>query len=278
MNSEPAYPIPSSLSPSRVSSFTQCPLQFRFINVQGLPSPPTIHTTRGTIVHRALEILFANPPERRSRADARDAHRAAREEYVDHPDVTQLFLDAAATDALWADTADLVEAYLDMEDPAVVHPEGLELRIEAPLGEFTLRGIIDRLERDADGRLVISDYKTGKSPSENQVTERMNPMMLYGWLCLQHFGEAPSSLRLYYLKDKKVVERQPTVRDLEFHAKRTTSVWKAISTACSTGNFQPRKSALCNFCDYRQWCPEFGGDPGRAADEAPLVVGRRPSS
>jgi putative RecB family exonuclease len=248
------------------------------VNIQGLPSPPTIHTTRGTIVHRVLEILFANPPERRSRDDAREAHRAAREEYTDHPDVTDLFLDDDETARLWSDTSDLVDAYLEMEDPALVRPEGLELRIEARLGEFTLRGIIDRLERDDVGRLVISDYKTGRSPAEHQVSERMNPMMLYGWLCLQHLGEAPATLRLYYLKDKKVVERAPTAANLEFHAKRTTSVWQAIATACTTGRFQPRKSALCNFCNYRQWCPEFGGDPDRAAGEAPLVVGRRPES
>jgi putative RecB family exonuclease len=278
MSTEPVYAVPTSLSPSRVSAFTQCPLQFRFVNVQGLPSPPTIHTTRGTIVHRVLEILFANPPERRTRDDAHEAHRLAREEYTDHPDVTDLFLDETETTALWSDTADLVDAYLEMEDPSLVRPEGLELRLEVPLGEFVLRGIIDRLERDDEGRLVISDYKTGRSPSENQSAERMNPMMLYGWLCLRHFGEAPSTLRLYYLKDRKVLERSPSVTDLEFHAKRTTSVWKAIATACTTGKFQPRKSALCNFCEYRQWCPEFGGDPERAAAEAPLVVGRRPGS
>lgn len=276
MTSQPVYPIPETLSPSRVSAFTQCPLQFRFVNIQGLPSPPTIHTTRGTIVHRALEILFGRPPERRGRDDAREAHRAAREEYAAHPDVTDLFLDDAATEGLWSDTADLVEAYLDMEDPSSVRPEGLELRLEARLGDFTLRGIIDRLERDDAGRLVISDYKTGKSPSVNQEAERMNPMMLYGWLCLQSLGEAPGVLRLYYLRDRKVVERAPTHQNLEFHAKRTTSVWRAIATACTTGTFQPRKSALCSFCDYRRWCPEFGGDPDLAANEAPLVVGRRP--
>lgn len=275
---DPVYPVPESLSPSRVSAFTQCPLQFRFVNIQGLPSPPTIHTTRGTIVHRALEILLANPPARRGRGDAAEAHAAAKAEYTDHRDVTDLWLDDDATEALWRDTADLVQAYLDMEDPAHVHPEGLELRLETELGDFTLRGIIDRLERGADGRLVVSDYKTGKAPTENQVGERMKPMMLYGWLCLRIYGEAPGTLRLYYLKDKTVVEREPTTGDLEFHAKRTESVWKAIASACTSGRFLPRKSALCNYCNYRQWCPEFGGDPSRAADEAPLVIGRKPGS
>ena len=57
----PAYTVPMSLSPSRVGSFTSCPMQFRFSSIQKLPEPPGIATTKGTIVHRALELLFDRP-------------------------------------------------------------------------------------------------------------------------------------------------------------------------------------------------------------------------
>ena len=52
-----------------------------------------------------------------------------------------------------------------MEDPTAVRDIGLELRLEAQVGALTLRGIIDRLELDAEGGLVVTDYKTGRAPA-----------------------------------------------------------------------------------------------------------------
>jgi len=272
MSGSPVYPVPVSLSPSRVAGFTQCPLQFRFTSIQKLPDPPSIHTTKGTLVHRALELLFALPAAERTLAAALEAHAATRTEYADHPDVTGLELDEEQTEQMWADTAGLVERYFEMETPSEIEPEGLELSLQATMGEFTLRGIIDRLERAPDGSLVISDYKTGKSPPDNLADTRMNSMMLYAWLCLQHFGSIPSALRLMYLRDGVVHVKVPDERGVEFHAKRTVAVWKAIAGACTTGDFRPKRSALCGSCSYRKWCPEFGGDPSLAATEAPLEL------
>lgn len=267
------YPIPVSLSPSRVGSFTSCPLQFRFVSVQGLPDPPTIHTTIGTIVHRALELLFAHDARSRTPDTAKESHEIARNEFAQHPDVTLLKLSASETDKLWKTTEALVQSYFKIEDPSQVNHHASELRLEHSMGEFTLRGILDRLERDEKGRLVIVDYKTGRSPHHTQKQQRMNSMMLYAWLCQQEFGEIPSTLRLMYLKDGTVIEEYPTEQSVKFQVTRTNAVWRAVATACTSGYFKPNKSALCNFCSYKQWCPEFGGNPDLAATEAPMVLG-----
>ena len=59
------FPVPTSLSPSRVDAFTSCPMAFRFASIEKLPEPPSPHATKGSLVHRALEVLFTLPaPER----------------------------------------------------------------------------------------------------------------------------------------------------------------------------------------------------------------------
>jgi putative RecB family exonuclease len=63
-------PLPTSLSPSKVSSFTDCALAFRFSAIDRLPEPPSLAATRGTLVHAALERLFTLEPPERSRAAA----------------------------------------------------------------------------------------------------------------------------------------------------------------------------------------------------------------
>ena len=54
-----ALELPTSLSPSKVSSFTDCALSFRFSAIDKIPQPPTIATVKGTLVHAALERLLA---------------------------------------------------------------------------------------------------------------------------------------------------------------------------------------------------------------------------
>src|SRR3546814_13542207 len=58
-------PLPSSLSPSKVSSFTNCALSFRFSAIDRLPEPPSVAATRGSLVHAALERLFCLEPAER---------------------------------------------------------------------------------------------------------------------------------------------------------------------------------------------------------------------
>src|ERR671922_249433 len=57
-----AFPVPRSLSPSKVSSFTDCALAFRFSVIDRLPEPPSPAATKGTLVHAALERLHLLPP------------------------------------------------------------------------------------------------------------------------------------------------------------------------------------------------------------------------
>src|SRR5947207_493546 len=158
-----AFPVPVNLSPSWVEAFTSCPLAFRFASIEKLPEPPRPHTTKGSLVHRALELLFADhPPSQRTPAAGVAALARATSEY--EAELAALGLEAADGAALRADTVRLVERYFEMEDPSAVADIGIELYLEAQVGRLTLRGIIDRLELDDDGGLVVTDYKTGRPP------------------------------------------------------------------------------------------------------------------
>lgn len=264
----PIYPVPMSLSPSRVSSFTSCPMQFRFSSVQKLPEPPGQATTRGSIVHRALELLFVRTAADRT-PDALTADMTtALEEYRTDPDYVGLRLDA--TDAATFDRSchALTEKYFAMEDPTAVREIGLELWMEAPVGELTLRGIIDRLELDADGELVVTDYKTGRAPSGNYEQKSLAGVHFYSFLCEAVFGKRPAKVRLMYLSSGETIETTPSAQSVKFITTRTTAVWSAVARACTTGDFRPRQSKLCDWCAFQQWCPAFGGDPSLAATEA----------
>jgi putative RecB family exonuclease len=262
------YDVPMSLSPSRVSSFTSCPMQFRFSSIEKLPEPPGVATTRGTIVHRALELLFVRPAAERTPEALQADLAVALHEYRTHPDYVGLRLDETAATRFEQECHSLIERYFEMEDPRQVREIGLELWVEAEVGSLTLRGIIDRLELDEDGELVVTDYKTGRAPSGNYEQKSLAGVHFYSFLCEALFGKRPAKIRLMYLKSGETIETTPTAQSVKFITTRTKAVWSAVERACTTGDFRPRQSKLCDYCSFQKWCPAFGGNPDLAATES----------
>jgi putative RecB family exonuclease len=119
-------------------------MAFRFASIERIPEPPSIHASKGSFVHRVLEVLFTRAAAGRTPEAAREAFDVARAEYEVHPDVTLLGLDEAAHEAFFTDGWSLVEGYLRMEDPTTVRDIGLELRLEAPVGDLSVRGTVSR--------------------------------------------------------------------------------------------------------------------------------------
>lgn len=265
------FAAPVTLSPSRVSSFQDCALQFRFASIQNLPQPPGIHAVKGNVVHRALELLMALQPDDRTEQAAHESMAEAQREYKPKYDFTGLNLTGAQSAMFWKECSDLIDGYLQMEDPRRINGIEIELWVEAPLNGFAIRGYIDRLERDALGNLVVTDYKTGKAPRANDIDNKMRQLEMYAYMIRAMRGELPATLQLLYIKEGVRLTRTPTEQSMKFVATRTSAMYKAIERACTTGEFPTRRSGLCNFCNFKKWCPEFGGDPTKAAIEAPLL-------
>jgi putative RecB family exonuclease len=261
-----ALPLPTSLSPSKVASFKDCALAFRFSTIDRLPEPPSPWATKGTLVHRALELLFCEEPGDRTLAAALACLDRARAEMATDPEFVGLGLDPEAAAEFAADAEVLVRRYFQLEDPRQVHPIGLELRLEARVGSLTLRGIIDRLELDAEGGLVVTDYKTGKTPGVTHEQSRLGGVHFYAFLCERVLGRRPSRIQLLYLSEPVAIVAQPSDQSIRGLEQRTAAIWKAVERACEADDFRPRPSPLCNWCSFQEYCPAFGGDPTRATE------------
>jgi putative RecB family exonuclease len=255
-----SLPLPVSLSPSKVSSFTDCALAFRFSAIDRLPEPPSIAATRGTLVHAALERLFMLDAPDRTLPVALQCLAQAADALREHPELAGLGLDAEAEAIFLAEAAALVEKYFRLEDPATVTPIGIELKLEIELGGVTLRGIIDRLELDANGDLVVTDYKTGRAPGERQEQQRLSGVAFYSLLCERLFGRRPAKVQLLYLADPLAIIATPTDRSTRGVERKLAAVWTAVERACEREDFRPNPSRLCDWCAFKDYCPSFGGD------------------
>lgn len=258
--------LPPSLSPSAVSAFKDCPLAFKLSYLDRLPQPPSAPASKGTLVHRALELLMDRPPHDRTIDAALGDLDRARAELADHPDFAELDL----TEAEWArfhvESEQLVRRYFQLEDPTRVHPIGLELKLSAQLGRLTLRGVIDRLELDERGELVVTDYKTGVVPSEQFEHARLSGVHIYALLCERMLGRRPARVQLLYLSKPEAIIAVPSEQSIKGVERKTTAIWSAVERACATGDFRPNPGRLCDFCTFKPYCPAHGGDPEQAIE------------
>jgi putative RecB family exonuclease len=257
---------PWSLSPSACSAFKECPLAYRFSYIERLPEPPSPWATKGTLVHRALELLLLRPPSERTVAAGLADLASARAELSLHPDFTGLELTTEEVEAFDADAEALLRRYFELEDPSTVRPIGLELKLEADLGRVRLRGVIDRLELDDGGDLVVTDYKTGSVPSELWEAKSLSGVHIYALLCERMLGKRPVRVQLYYLSKPEALIATPSDQSIVAVERKTVAMWSAIATACERDDFRPRPGRLCDFCAFKPYCPAHGGDPIEAAE------------
>lgn len=273
-----ALPLPRSLSPSKVASFKDCALAFRFSSIDRLPEPPFPAATKGTLVHRALELLFCQEPADRTIATVLSCLDQAFAEMASDPEYTGLELSPEDAAEFVADAEVLLRRYFQLEDPTTIRPIGMELMLEVDVGTLKLRGIIDRLELDADGGLIVTDYKSGKAPGMAYEQSRLGGVHFYAFLCEQVLGRRPSKVQLLYLSEPVAIIAEPSEQSIRGLQQRTSAIWKAVERACEKEDFRPHPSRLCDWCSFKQYCPAFGGDIGLASDLATVGAGPIASS
>jgi putative RecB family exonuclease len=264
-----------ALSPSRASDFKQCPLLYRFRAVDKLPSPPSPAAARGTLVHAVLERLFDLPASERTPAAAESLLAPQWQALVDEePELAEMIAgDERLTEATWfSDAQALIETWFTLEDPTRLEPSERELYVETDVDGLVLRGYVDRLDVAPDGAMRVVDYKTGRSPSELFEGKALFQMKFYALVLWRLRGEIPRLLQLVYLGNGEVVRYSPDEHDLLSLERNLKAVWSAIERAAETGDWRPKTSKLCDWCDYRQFCPAWGGTPPPLPENAALLA------
>ncbi|WP_433338472.1 RecB family exonuclease [Spirillospora sp. CA-294931] len=253
-----------SLSPSRAGDFMTCPLLYRFRVIDRIPEKPSPAQVRGTLVHAVLERLYDLPAAGRTSRAALDLLAPQWRRLLDEaPDLAELFEGADEDEDGWLERAGtMVERYFTLEDPRRLEPAERELLVETVLASgLKLRGYIDRVDVAPTGEVRIVDYKTGTAPRADFEARALFQMKFYALVMWRLHGTVPRLLQLMYLGNGEVLRYSPDEADLRATERKVEALWQAIRRAMDTGEWRPRKSRLCDWCDHQQRCPEFGGTP-----------------
>lgn len=242
----------------------QCPLLYRFRVIDKLPEAPSAAASRGTLVHAVLERVFDVEAPQRTLEHARSLVPGEWEAMVRAESELEALAGTSPQELeRWFEDAEkLVEKWFTMEDPQRLEPAEREAYVEASLDDgLTIRGYIDRLDIAPGGEIRVVDYKTGRSPSELFEAKALFQMKFYALVVWRSRGVMPLMLQLVYLGNGQFLRYQPDEADLLALERKLEARRAAIARAVETGDWRPRRSRLCSWCNHKALCPEWGGTP-----------------
>lgn len=253
----PADARPKYVSPSSISTFQQCPLRYRYGRIDKVPEPETAAQGIGTLAHEVLELLFADPAEERTLARAREILLERWDAEWNERAAALRLSDYERHMFRWQ-VWNCIENYFALENPALVTLNGTEARLEATIAGVPVLGILDRWNVDADGNVIISDYKTGKVSRKPYDAEKKLQLMVYADLHEATNDGAVKTAELIYLKGKGTrVKYSFSEEEREATRQVLVDTWQQIQESCESGVFEARKTRLCDWCSFKGMCPAW---------------------
>ena len=260
---------PVTLTPSSLQALNDCPLRW-LAERHGGTNARDLRSTIGSVVH----ALVAEPEGRDSELLA-GLERAWKHLPFDAQwhSVNELARHRAMIDAFveWRrqTRGELTEVGVEVEIGGALAPPG------EGGGEIRVRGRVDRLERDAAGRLVIVDIKTGKTPASRDDAQRHAQLAMYQLAVAQGLvpgggpgepGESePGGARLVYVG--KTGSTGATERHQDPLTAAARDEWRTLvrraADATAGPMFLARRNDGCAHCPVRPSCPahDDGGRP-----------------
>jgi putative RecB family exonuclease len=212
----------------------------------------------GRFVHEIFESLYQLPPPKRSQENLKGLASDTYVNYiVNDPEFEMLELDAEGVKQfkIWAWVTS--NKLYDIEDPTTIDVISTEYNLDVKLnGRVPFTGKVDRVER-INGKLIITDYKTGKAPRQIYMQDKLNQVILYGAAFRQDTEENPSKAKLIFLGgDSKVVKTALSSSSMGRMENWIETTWDNIHTALETDEFSPKPGPLCGWCPHLDICSE----------------------
>ncbi|HET7667366.1 MAG TPA: ATP-dependent DNA helicase [Mycobacterium sp.] len=147
---------------------------------------------------------------------------------------------------------------------------GTEIEVDGTLSpRLRVRGRLDRLERDSEGRLVVVDVKTGKTPVTKHDAQRHAQLAMYQLAVAEGLlphGDTPGGGRLVYLGKTSAGNATEREQDAQTADARATWLELVHDAAAATQGpaFLARINDGCAHCPVRAMCPAQSVAGGRS--------------
>jgi|TARA_Y100000034_G_C6888111_1_gene408070 putative RecB family exonuclease len=238
----------STVSASKIKAYDSCKQQYKFRYIDKLrdsynPNTNTDALQFGSYVHRIFELGVSSTSE----DELNEIAKAERENYK-FPDAKLKILPKMITNF----------AKLNQKLTETV---SAEQNFKMDVTEsYSINGYIDRIVKGKTGGYLIIDYKTSKRKTPKRDLFSDPQMILYAYAVHKLYNVAISDISVahYYPHLDELV----TVKFTDIHIKLflktlTDKIWEIRKK--KKNDFYPCLNQFCDWCNYKELCPEFGG-------------------
>lgn len=234
------------MSASSMGTFLKCPKQYhyRYIEKPDVVKKKWVFNEFGSCAHRVLELfhedLISNVRKPEEYSDIMtECFMKALEEFdqqILSPELDNLY--------------NVIKSYLEK-----IKNEGLPYVIEVEkdfitsVGNYKIRGFIDRIDKLDEGVYHVVDYKTSKSPK--YLTNFQ--LLTYAIAIKDIYPDAKKIIGSYCLlkHDSKMMTWEFSDEEIEEAVEKIKSIGRDITIE---KNWIKKPSRLCDFCDYQDIC------------------------
>jgi RecB family exonuclease len=261
-SSRPAAPRKPTLSPTRIRTYLECALKYRFVYIDKIGKfylRSRAGFSFGSTLHHVLQEFHEagathTPEEMVTRLETNwigagyeseeqeQRHRAAGEE--------------------------IVQAY------HAAHQERREQQVETwatektltcDMGRFKLSGRVDRIDRHADGRLEIIDYKSGRQETTPEEVAGSLAMNIYQLILRRLYPDTPVFATIYCLRSGVQASYALEGETLNAFERDLVALGDTILDT-DYAPLTPVRVPACEDCDFYARCARFWRQQSQETD------------
>ena len=238
-----------SFSPSAVDNFLSCPKKFFYANILKIAVEDEDNAFEvmpandfGSLVHRVMEMIRDYPVKEEYLTEC----GLMFDDYLKEHCPLHIQSAGSRRDEFMS----IVEKAYDNDDRSsqILMSEERIGDTDHPSG-IKLHGVCDRLEKRADGKLVVVDFKTGRNINHKE----QDPVtciqgLLYAHMIKENYGYDIDSCEFRYLRQGKSIY----CRNNEDNRKVVLEILSRIKDAIDSNRFETGDG--CKYCNYAFIC------------------------
>lgn len=222
---------------SKISSWWTCPWGFKLRYIDHEKGEGNAFSSYGTLIHSIMERYAAGEIDLIDLVDVLkwEFDSEVKEEFPPNKYVN-------LRDTYYKQAVDFLSTFSGYSDCKIL---GVEEKFNIPIDDWIFTGVIDLVYEDADGRLIIKDYKSKASfKNKSEKKKYARQLYLYSLYVKEKYGRYPDLLKFHMFRKQKMEDIVFDENDLQ----------EAVEWAKKTVKI------VRNAQDYPDTCDEFYGE------------------
>jgi putative RecB family exonuclease len=240
------------ISYSALDTYQTCPLKYKYREIDRIKEPKSKEAVFGTLLHSVMHYIHSPALVLPTLEEALN--------FFSQNWNADIWASELEERSAFSQGVKIIQDYYAKNDPADFTIVDLESRFSIEIGDeksgtHIIAGIIDRIDKTADGYEII-DYKTAKKmPSQETVNTNLQ-LSIYLKAFLDRYPKERENLdsitvSLYFLKHGAKLSATRTEEQLA----ELDRIFLEVIASIEAGKFDPVLSPLCDWCGYQKLCP-----------------------